>query len=190
MGVEYYYVDMKRKEYVELGKFHDAKELLDLLIKSKKTLKSYRKVFNKIIREFDYFQDLEEGYEIFLREKFFKELYNWINPDIICYNDWADLYSDGFVGRREDDIPVKIFDTYTCALSRFPKEGELEQVVANYNKQEDPVKKAIANLEAIKKLCATIHLETLDHDDRVKLYDIMFADGLVDETISLLKQVD
>ena len=189
MGVEYYFVDIQRSEYAELGKIPEAKELLDIMKKAKKASKLYHKVYQKIRKEFDYFDDIDEDYELFLKEKFFKDLYDWITDETICYNDASYLYFDGYVGYRENEKPFDFLKSFNCIATRFPTDDELAEVVKEYEKKENPITKAIENLESIKGKCLTIQLDKLNHVDRTKLYDIIFDDGLVDKTIKILKEL-
>lgn len=121
MGVEWYFIDSNRKQYVEFGKCWSAQDIFQLMKEYKKLGKDYRSVLKELKRD-SWFCDVEDTeYKKFLENKFFKAVYLWFNPeDTVCYCDTDFFYVD--------NCAVDFNEEYTCVASRYMSSNGIDSI--------------------------------------------------------------
>lgn len=183
MGTEYFYVDTDRKEYFEIGK-GAAQNLCEMLKNGKQ----------KGITCVDLWQDLEKDswiqtlkssgrfdYLFWLKGEFIPKLYSWINENSKCLSEY--------------DLENFPFNEFKEVGSRYVSENTINSFIKDHIKEYllfkaelGPIANLRDTLERIRRLCLEINLENLDHDDRDRLYDIMFDEGLIDQALFFLNK--
>lgn len=190
MSYEYFLFDHNRKEYVELGNRLSI-EFFKTLKESKENNLSFEQFLNNLDK-LDYFIDLrvEKCFELlfWLQSDFLKQIYDWmtldvefiVSPDIECYA--IHEY------KRVKSVSIKPY--ILKSFIKYNKEEFNKQVKYWKENQLEGLPEIKYILKKIQNSLLTIHLEHLDHDDRQKIYDIVYKDGSIDKALNSLRTLE
>ena len=202
MGTEYELCKPEEHEFIELGKGSFSK-IADILLKAKMKSLSYEEVWPSIedcsfIKEMKDRCVYSDTYQIFdylfwLKEFFFKKVYKWYSENVrlITDEEFAECYENN------DEFKL-ICSRYTTEASkaefiRTHKKDYLN-AVKEWKKECEEKRNNLDNLHQLKLLLENIRstigkveLSKLSHDDRSKIYDVIFEGGLIDQALSTLE---
>lgn len=189
MSVEYYYVNEKSQEFVELGKLTNSEEMLNTIKQYKSRESSYEE-FWKEVKEYNFIKELEEDkeftYLFWFKESFLKEVYNWVTEEVEFLTDYS--------------FSRIINDKFKFIASRYIPEEDINNFIKinknSYSEYESYMKDLYSDktrlreiLYQIKTVCSELDLNSLKQTDKNKFQEIIVEDGLLDKALLLIEDI-